>query len=190
MLDQTPLFPHDPSTVEHQVNSTSCYLTALDQVPRFFHDPSGILVQQDSPWLSLNSRGHLSTVSKSYGLFTTQLQNKEQSALASVQSPMFSQDSRTTGQRSTADYQQSFTPREGLEQAVMFSRDHCELSEHDSRINSLLTAPVHDSTCFPHSDVILMYQDGICYSTVTSMQASVFSQDPGGVRAMCTAQPT
>lgn len=84
---------------------------AMDQAPRFSYDPSGILLQQDSAWLSVNSNGQASTINKSY---------EEQPVLVWPQSPRFSQDyAGAAGQSSAAGHQQSFTPGEGPRQAVM-----------------------------------------------------------------------
>lgn len=92
----------------------------MDQAPRFSYDPSGILLQQDSAWLSVNSNGQASTTNKSYGEVTTRLQHEEQPALVWPQSSRYSQDyAGAVGQSSAAGYQQSFTPGEGPRQAVM-----------------------------------------------------------------------
>ena len=64
----------------------------------------------------------------------------------------------------------------------MFFQNHNEISEHDNCINSLLIVSVHDSICFPHSDIIFMYQNNICYFTTISMQISIFSQNLDKIR--------
>lgn len=65
----------------------------------------------------------------------------------------------------------------------MLSRDHGGVATNHNRINSLSIAPEHNPTCFPDLGVIPTQQNGICYSTATSVQAPVFSRDPGGVRS-------
>ena len=182
-VDQAPVFSQDFGVTGNQIDGTSHHLTTLDQAPRFSHDPSGILLQQESAWLSVNSRGQASTSNNSYDGFITRLQPEEQPAFALVQSSMFSQDYVGAAEQSAAaGYEQLFKTGESSEQALMPSRNYEWVTDHGSRINSLLIASVQDSTCSPDPSVITTHQNDICYSTATLVQAPVFSQDPGGVR--------
>lgn len=181
-IDQAPVFSRDPGVIGIQVDGTSYNSTALDQAPRFFQDPSGVPTQLDPAWLSMTSREQAPTYDQSYGGATAQLQCEDQPTIASAQAPMFSQVSAgAAGQASPESYQHSFASGEGSGQTAMLSRDHGGVATNHNRINSLLIAPEHNPTCFPDLGAIPTQQNGICYSTATSVQAPVFSRDPGGV---------
>jgi len=84
-------------------------------------------------------------------------------------------------QTSSGSYQLSFASGENSEQTAMLSRDHGGVVINHNRINSLSIAPKHNPICFLDLGAIPTQQNGICYSTATSVQAPVFSRDPGGV---------
>lgn len=183
VIDQAPVFSRDPGVVRVQIDSTGYSSTALDQAPRFFQDPSGVPTQLDPAWLSITSREQAPTYDQSYRGATTQLQRKDNPTIALAQAPMFSQVSAgAASQTSPASYQHPFVSEEGPGQTAMLSQNYSRVANNHNCISSLSITPEHHSTCFPDLGVIPTQQNGICYSTATSVQAPVFSQDPGGVR--------
>ncbi|KAL9125037.1 MAG: hypothetical protein Q9217_005698 [Psora testacea] len=181
-IDQAPVFSRDPGVIGIQIDGTSYNSTALDQAPRFFQDPSEVPTQLDPAWLSMTSREQAPTYDQTYGGAMAQLQREDQPTIALAQAPIFSQVSAgAAGQSSPASYQHSFALGEGTGQTEILSRDHGGVATNHNCINSLSVAPEHNPTCFPDLGVIPTQQNGICYSTATSVQAPVFSQDPGGV---------
>ena len=182
-IDQAPVFSRDAGVIGIQIDGTGYSSTALDQAPRFFQDPSGVPTQLDPAWLSTTSREQAPTYNQSFGGATTQLQRKDKPTTALTQAPMFSQVSAGAAIRtSPASYQHSFASEEGLGQTAMLSRDYGWVANNRNHINSLSITPEHNPTCFPDLGVVPSQQNDICYSTATSVQAPVFSRDPGGVR--------
>jgi len=176
------VFSRDPGAIGSQNDSTSYSSTTLDQAPRFFEEPSGVPTQLDEAWPPMTSREQALILNQSYRGATTQLQRDDQPTVALAQAPIFSPDcAGAAGQSPPASYPQSFASGEASGQTAIFSQDHGGIASNYNRINSRSTALEHDATCFPDLSVMPTQQNSIRYSTATSVQAPIFSRDPGGV---------